>query len=266
MKRVLTAAIAVPLVLALTLYASADIFAGCVGLIAAFAVEEFLNLGVKKGIARPGQWFLIPAAFVAAGFVITPAAVLLILALSAILLLAVTMFEEATAAAFGCVANGLASLLYCSVTLGFLVLIPRYAILLLFAVIWVGDTAAYYGGRAFGRHPLAPKLSPKKTIEGAAAGLIGSLAAAVAWGLIQMRYPDRYADASPYIGWNWTNLLLVSTVTAVAGQMGDLAESALKRSAGVKDSSSILPGHGGILDRLDSLFFATPIFYWLFKG
>jgi phosphatidate cytidylyltransferase len=127
---------------------------------------------------------------------------------------------------------------------------PRERILLLLVIIWVGDTAAYYGGRAMGRHLLAPKVSPKKTIEGAIAGLVGSVIAGVA-GAIWLHVPV-------------SGLIWISAATAIAGQVGDLAESVLKRSAGVKDSSSIIPGHGGILDRLDSLFFAAPIFYWLF--
>jgi phosphatidate cytidylyltransferase len=136
-------------------------------------------------------------------------------------------------------------------TLGFLVVLPRERILLLFAIVWIGDTAAYCGGRSLGRHLLAPKVSPKKTVEGAVAGLIGSVLAGTAGGAWFFHEP------LPTMVW-------ISLVTAVAGQLGDLAESVLKRSAGVKDSSSIMPGHGGILDRLDSLFFATPIFYWLF--
>jgi phosphatidate cytidylyltransferase len=164
-----------------------------------------------------------------------------------------TVFKPSIDMALGEVAIGLGSLVYCALTLGVLILMQRPAILLLFAIIWVGDSAAYYGGRALGRHLLAPRVSPKKTVEGAVAGLLGSVIVGVIggkWALDQ----------------EWTRLIVLSALTAVAGQVGDLAESVLKRSAGVKDSSSILPGHGGILDRLDSLFFAAPVFYWLLNA
>jgi phosphatidate cytidylyltransferase len=135
---------------------------------------------------------------------------------------------------------------------GFIVLLRRELILLLLIIIWAGDSAAYYGGRALGRHPLAPSISPKKTVEGAVAGLAASVIAGSAVGVAMLgEAPIR--------------LLSASLVTAVVGQIGDLAESALKRSAGVKDSSSILPGHGGMLDRVDSLLFAAPVFYWFFR-
>jgi phosphatidate cytidylyltransferase len=142
-------------------------------------------------------------------------------------------------------------ILYCSVLFGFIVLLRRELVVLLLVIIWAGDTAAYYGGRAFGRHPLAPRISPKKTVEGAVAGLVGSVVVGIVVGV-------SIAGELP------AKLLAASVVTAVSGQIGDLAESALKRSAGVKDSSSILPGHGGMLDRLDSLLFAAPVFYWFF--
>jgi phosphatidate cytidylyltransferase len=175
------------------------------------------------------------------------------IAFVALALMTVTIFSRPVETALGRVGIGLSGIVYCSLTLGFLVLMPRQMILLLFVIIWVGDTCAYYGGRALGRHLLAPKVSPKKTVEGAIAGLLGSVIAGTIGGVWLLGQP-------------LLNLAGISAVTAIAGQLGDLAESVLKRSAGVKDSSSVLPGHGGILDRLDSLFFAAPVFYWFFKA
>ena len=128
----------------------------------------------------------------------------------------------------------------------------------LLCVVWVGDTAAYYVGRAWGRHKMAPSLSPNKTWEGAAASVAGSVlvAAALAWlerasPSAVLSYPDDW--------WYWLGL---AVVVNVAGQVGDLAESALKRSAGVKDSGNLLPGHGGVLDRIDALLLAAPVLWY----
>ena len=124
-------------------------------------------------------------------------------------------------------------------------------VLCLFLLVWVGDSAAYFVGRALGRHKLAPVLSPGKTVEGTAA----SLAATVAVG---------YWLLPAWFGLNAAHAFLLPVIVNVAAQLGDLAESALKRSAGVKDSSTLLPGHGGVLDRVDSLLFAAPAlwYYW----
>jgi phosphatidate cytidylyltransferase len=124
--------------------------------------------------------------------------------------------------------------------------------LLLFALVitWVGDSAAYFVGRALGKHALAPHLSPKKTWEGTVASLVGSLLVATVFG--------RWLSAP------MPHLLAMAAVGNVAGQVGDLLESAYKRSAGVKDSGVLLPGHGGILDRIDALILAIPVvwYYW----
>lgn len=122
------------------------------------------------------------------------------------------------------------------------------------ALTWIGDTAAYYGGRAFGRHRLAPIVSPKKTWEGAGA----SVAASVIFGLL---YLGHFMARLP-----WWQVALMAIVGNVAGQFGDLAESSIKRGAGVKDSGTLLPGHGGILDRVDSSLFALPAVYLLFTA
>ena len=125
--------------------------------------------------------------------------------------------------------------------------------ILLFALVitWIGDTAAYFVGRAIGKNHLAPKLSPKKTWEGAAASMVGALL--IGW------------LASRWINVPLPYLLGLAAAGNVAGQMGDLLESAFKRSAGVKDSGSLLPGHGGILDRIDALILASPVvwYYWI---
>lgn len=120
------------------------------------------------------------------------------------------------------------------------------------ALNWVGDTAAYYAGRKFGRHRLAPVVSPKKSWEGATASVIGS----VIFGVL---YLGKFEPAFP-----WWGVTLMATLANIAGQFGDLAESAIKRGAGVKDSGTLLPGHGGVLDRLDSSLFALPAVYLLY--
>jgi len=122
--------------------------------------------------------------------------------------------------------------------------------LLLFAlaITWAADTVAYFAGRAFGKHPLAPHISPKKTWEGSLAGMLGSLALAYAfhtWLYIPLPH-----------------LFLMAILGNVAGQMGDLLESACKRSAGVKDSGGLLPGHGGVLDRIDALILCIPVIWY----
>jgi phosphatidate cytidylyltransferase len=142
---------------------------------------------------------------------------------------------------------------YIGLPLGALVAIliigGRETLFLLMGIIIVSDSAQYYTGRALGRHPLAPAISPKKTIEGALGGLVFGTVATVAGGA--WIFP-----AAPPL------LLGVLGATIVAlGIAGDLFESLLKRSAGVKDSSALIPGHGGVLDRIDSWLFAAPVYY-----
>jgi len=129
----------------------------------------------------------------------------------------------------------------------------RFWMLLLFAAIWGGDILAYFVGRMIGRRPLVPRISPKKTVEGAIGGLLGSVLAALGVRLA-------FARVHPNLKMSW--LILIVLLVALAGQAGDLVESALKRGAEIKDSGSLLPGHGGMLDRLDSLLFAAPTL-WL---
>lgn len=122
-------------------------------------------------------------------------------------------------------------------------------LVILFALIVISDSAQYFSGRAFGRHKLAPVISPKKTVEGAIGGLVASMLVA------------------PWLGSLWLaavpawQMALLGGVIAIAGMAGDLFESWLKRRAGVKDSGNLIPGHGGILDRIDAWLFAAPLYY-----
>ena len=133
---------------------------------------------------------------------------------------------------------------------GFSNQLSKHLLSFFFLVLMGSDAAAYYGGRAFGRHKLAPTISPGKTWEGAIAGMLASLllaAAAHYWFFLEL--PLKLA-------------LPVAAVMNVVGVLGDLTESALKRSAGKKDTAQILPGHGGMLDRVDSLLFNAPLIYY----
>jgi len=124
----------------------------------------------------------------------------------------------------------------------------RVALLLLLLIIVVSDSAQYYTGRAFGRRPLSPEISPKKTVEGAIGGVVFGTLATIVGG--------RYVFGSPLLV-----LALLGVAISLLGIVGDLFESLLKRSAGVKDSSNLIPGHGGVLDRIDSWLFAAPVYY-----
>jgi phosphatidate cytidylyltransferase len=126
----------------------------------------------------------------------------------------------------------------------------------LFIVIWC-DAGAYFGGRAYGKHKLAPAISPKKTIEGAIAGVLSAvLAAGICKGLFELLWPTLSAPVS------WFTAGVLALLLSIAGIIGDLIESLLKRDAQVKDTGSLFPGHGGVLDRMDSLLLAIPVMYY----
>ena len=147
------------------------------------------------------------------------------------------------------------------------------AFLILYAliVVWMGDTVAYYTGRALGRHKLAPRISPGKTWEGTVGSFVGAIVCGtlvfayspqISSGLLRIGLVTRdQAYLPPYLPPLW-QFVLLSAVINVAAQVGDLAESLLKRGAGVKDSGNILPGHGGMLDRIDALLFAAPVVWY----
>jgi phosphatidate cytidylyltransferase len=146
-------------------------------------------------------------------------------------------------------------IIYIAVPLSYVILLRdleqgRWWLLFILFVIWANDTFAYFTGKTIGRHKMSPFVSPNKTIEGA----IGGLAGAVLAGLVMNKYLA--------MGMTMTEAAALSVILGVMGIIGDLAESLLKRSAGVKDSGSVIPGHGGVLDRIDSLLFPVPFVYY----
>jgi phosphatidate cytidylyltransferase len=251
MKRILTAAIGIPVVVLVVLYTSDRFLALAVAIAGARCLSEFLDLAAVRLNSKPGGWIFLVSVVVTVSFSGGIASAAMTLPFAILIVTALIMFASPGTDAFPKLAAATLGLFYCSFLLGFMLLVRRELIVVLLGILWIGDAAAYYGGSYLGRHPLAPRISPRKTVEGAFAGLIGSVIAGVILGAWVAE-----ASSAP--------LVSASIATAGAGQLGDLVESAMKRSAGVKDSSELLPGHGGLLDRLDGLLFAAPVYYWFF--
>jgi phosphatidate cytidylyltransferase len=226
--------------------------------VAALAFVEYARLA--QAVGAPLPWVVSLVATLAACLVVpTPwlhVPSLLALALVAI---AVALFAGGVhgPALFHAAAAGMLAPVYIGLPLGALVgvhqLAGREAVLAIIATVAASDTFQFYCGRAFGRRPLAPTISPKKTIEGAVGGLV--LAPLALVGIAALWVPR----LTPLAAWT------AGVGIVVAGIAGDLFESALKRAAGVKDSGTLIPGHGGVLDRIDALLFAVPIFYLVLR-
>ncbi len=251
MKRILTAAVLIPIVLFAVFGGFPWLFFGVIAAIAALTFVEYAQL-LKIGSARlalglvaglgllsiPPQWIFLPLLFVA------------------LLAFALPLFPAASDDGFVRSAAMLLGVLYIFGAFKTAYLLgARNPYWLLFALMinWVGDSGAYYVGRSLGRHKMAPRVSPGKSWEGAAASVLFSTAFFV---LIVPRFIPLALPAA----------VALALIGNIAGQIGDLAESALKRSAGAKDSGRLLPGHGGMLDRVDSVLFTVPAIYALVLG
>src|SRR5579863_1701794 len=255
-QRVLTAAVGTPVMLAGIFLLTGAWFFLFAAFFLTWAAIEYVGIARLRAPHAPLAVLavLVPLAALAMTLSLGPdreTQLLLVLGaltsvgVGSLVLLARTPLDE-TMESLGLLAFGLP---YFAVPLASIDLLHRRdpsLVLLLLAVVWLGDTAAFYVGRSFGRHKRAPTISPKKSWEGAAAGLLASLAAAASWSLW------RRGRLEP-------ELLVLAAFTAAAGQIGDLVESMLKRGVGVKDSGHSLPGHGGVLDRCDALLFAAPV-------
>jgi len=261
MKRVITAAILIPLVLLLILKGSfLFLLVVCAG-VAVLAAWEYFAIADAHGARTPRFLSLGCLAVLFAATFFSSSLVLPALGLCSLLLLVVCGFRSPVERVLPDTAYAIFSLLYCGLTLISLPLLlvkpdgPSLLIFLLCAV-WAGDIAALYVGRKYGRTKLAPRISPNKSWEGSVASLAGSLLTTV--GLLALSHVSGSLHfAGPPAAWlGWAVLV------NIAAQVGDLVESAIKRGAGVKDSGAMLPGHGGILDRIDALLLAAPALWY----
>lgn len=255
MKRVTTAVILIPLVFVLIFWGSNRSVRLALTFVSLLCLREFLSLAAHYGIEAmrlvaylAGAWAVIWPVAPGAPF---------FLSVTLLLLTAAMLGGRELSASLPGAGATLLGIVYAAVPFrlaGDLHAASPHWLFYVLLINWIGDTAAYYAGRAFGRHKLAPRISPAKTWEGAAASLLVSVPLATI-------YLTHHMPHSP----PGTFVLALSAAANVAAQAGDLAESALKRGAGVKDSGGLLPGHGGVLDRLDGLLFSVPV-VWLAAG
>jgi phosphatidate cytidylyltransferase len=268
MKRVLTALILIPLVLALVFLGPRWLFTLVTGGVAALAAWEFMGMAERSGAKPPRIAMLVAVGLLFAGNLQWPDQSTAIFGILSLALLVYCTFISPIEQVMPNVMTSVFCLLYTGLTLEVLPALretpegngPSLVTFLLCAV-WAGDIAALYVGRALGRHKLAPRLSPNKTWEGTLGSVGGSLL--VTGGLLGLAHLlqmwDKVWLSYPEDAWYWLGL---AVVVNIAAQVGDLAESALKRSVDVKDSGSLLPGHGGVLDRIDALLLAAPALWY----
>jgi phosphatidate cytidylyltransferase len=257
-QRLITAAVALPILVLLLGYASPAVLTLFVALLVLLALLEFNRMGLKD-CHRPAQRFsaVAGAAVIPLLYFGQAAWLHVFLALTFLLLALIFLFRPGE---LGSVHRDLGwiclGLLYLPLLLGHLIPLRllddgREWIFLTLVVIMCCDTCAYLVGSRIGKNKLYPLISPNKSIEGAVGGILGAVLGAL---LAKVLFFSALG-----VGF----ALLVGLVLGVAGQLGDLFESLLKRACGVKDSGTMIPGHGGILDRLDSLLFAFPLMYYL---
>jgi phosphatidate cytidylyltransferase len=277
--RLVTAVVLIPIVVALVWWAPPIVLAGVAAVVAILALLEFLNLGERIGLRGFKLWTYFCTVLIfyaqfslgriethtlaggismvrdAAGGTLSVEASLLIFLFGCVVLGLIT--KRPLHEVLPAIAIGSAALLFVVLPFSYIVRLDeiepvgRQLVLFTLVLVWAGDMLAYFVGKSLGRVPMAPALSPKKTWEGAMGNVLASMIVAVL-----------------FARWMQTDiltLLVIAGVANIAGQAGDLIESAYKRGAAVKDSGGLLPGHGGMLDRIDSLILATPAVWILYQ-
>ncbi len=289
LKRIATAVVLIPIVLLLILRAPVPVVAVVAAAVALITVQEFLKLTESYGVEplRLSTYIFVGLLFLmlaVSAEVETPQlsalkfvfALAFASAIAPFVFLTIAMRRVRLSAAYPAAAASAFAVLYVALPMAMLVQLRQqfagaFWLLYLLLVVWAGDIFAYFVGRSLGRHLMAPRISPKKTWEGAMASLAASLLVGsllfshglqistflLRVGLIERR-DGLFGLEKPEL---WPIILLTIAVN-IAAQLGDLVESLIKRGAGAKDSGTILPGHGGMLDRIDALLFAAPLLWY----
>ena len=266
MKRIITAAILIPLVLVLIFKAPFWLMPILAGVVALPAAWEFLGLANASGARTPKILVLASIAVLLyfsfrQSYQVPP-----VLSGLSLLILVYCAFRGP----LDSILKDVGSSVFCLVYIGLsMATIPWLAaqengpslLTYLLCVVWSGDTLALYIGRAYGRHKLAPELSPNKTWEGSVASMVGSILITLLLTFLATLLARRGSALLSYPGsvYRW---IFLAVLLNIAAQVGDLVESAIKRGAGVKDSGTLLPGHGGMLDRIDALLLAAPVLWY----
>ena len=289
LKRIATALVLIPIVLALILRAPVPVLAVVAAIVALLAIHEFLKLTESYGVQPlrlptylfTGLFFLVLAVSTATEApVLATGNFLVVLAFAAaiapFLFLTIAMRRKELSSGYPAAAAAAFAFTYIGLPMGMLVQLRQqwagaFYLLYLLLVVWAGDIFAYFVGKSMGRHLMSPRISPKKTWEGAAASVAASVG--VGWLLVHNALPissallrvglierrdGLFGLEQPAMG----PIVFLTIVVNIAAQLGDLVESLIKRGAGVKDSGAILPGHGGMFDRIDALLFAAPVLWF----
>lgn len=252
--RVISALAAIPILLFFVL-SGGYVFNIGIGVITVIAIYEYTN--VYKSSKINVIWPVIVL-----GFIITytlvffdqPKYMIMVVYLITLISMATPIFNQK----YTIISSSITVIGYVYIVSFFALLIPirshQYGFSLIWLVLIISffcDTFAYYVGKNLGKHKLCPRVSPKKTIEGSIGGIFGSTIGVILWGYL-----------NPHINFSWFTLIILAVIGSIICQIGDLSASLIKRYSNVKDYGNIMPGHGGILDRFDSILFATPVVYY----
>jgi len=291
-QRILTALVLIPIVLLLILRAPIWLLAIVAGIVALLAIREFLELTRRYGVepftvgtyVYVGLFFVLLAIRVGDDKPLRTSAFMvlsgLFAALAPFVFLTIGMRRQELRSVYPAVAASVAAFAYIAIPMSMLVDLRQWSagaftLLYLMLVVWLGDIFAYFVGKSIGRHKMAPRISPGKTWEGAAASILSSVGVGILFSvysepisnfLFAHHLLTQYSSMLNMQHGSPRFMIMLSVVLNIAAQLGDLVESAIKRGADVKDSGAILPGHGGMLDRIDALLFAAVILWFADAG